>query len=336
MLKRLALVTVAAVAVALGGIGVTAEAATPVPKPGAALLTPPKFDPKTAKVVPVEDLNGKLNAKGQPIAPPNPVLAKKTLVSDFRYAGQIRSQANMIAVSTNSWIDKPSLDAIDHHSLAETSIHGGDGFSILEIGWVTNNDGLFASNNLNPHLFGSAWYSDGAGNSVWCGSYVGGCGYVDYSGNATDLGADLIGVRFTSKRMMMQYDGTADRWWLWYDTNWIGSWPSDLGHPQTPAFHTANILQNFGEVAYAHYPTCTDMGAGWMAVAGGTAPTSGAIFTTLQTATVAVPAWTTQDYTANVTAKTDPTKYGLVDTGTGGFKYGGPGSSPNPGACPTP
>lgn len=289
--------------------------------------TPPKFDPKTAKVVPVPDLTGK-------VAPPNPALARKTLTSGFKYAGQIRQQADMAAVSTNSWIDKPLLDGIDHHTLAEIAIHGNDGRSILEVGWVVNNDALFPATNSNPHLFGSAWYNSGTG-SVWCGSYVGGCGYVDYSGNATNLGADLIGVRSLNKQFQFQYDAPSARWWIRYDMNWIGSWPAALNHTaQTPAFDRANLLQSFGEVAYAHYPTCTDMGSGFMAVAGGTAPTSGAIFTTLNTSIVGTGVWNLVDYTSNVTAMTDPTKYGLVDTGTGQFKYGGPGSSPSPGACP--
>lgn len=303
--------------------------AAPTAKPGdlGKLPVPPHFDAAKSKPVPVPDLNGKLDAHGKPIRPP------ATLATGYKYAGQNRAQTGVIATSTDSWIDKPSLDTIDAHSVAETAAKGADGRSFIEIGWVTNNNGLFGSNNLNPHLFGSGWWNDGT-KQVWCGSYVGGCGYVDYAGNATDLGADLIGVRFTMKQFQIQFDSVASRWWLRYDGNWIGSFPSNMGHPvQSPAFTSVSLVQNFGEVAYEHYPTCTDMGAGWMAVAGGTPPTSGAEFTSLNTATSSV-GYSLVDYNQNV--QTDPTKYGLVDKGVGGFKYGGPGSSPNPGACPTP
>jgi hypothetical protein len=276
-------------------------------------------DPAKAKASPVKDLTNAVDPQGRKIRPPS-------IVDGFAYAGKNRSATGMVAISSSVRIAQPALDTVDYHSLAEKTAQNGR--NIIEVGWVVNRQNIFGgtvASNLEPHFFASAWYDNGTA-STWCGSYVGGCGYVDYAGNAFNVGASILSDKDLEKQIQIVY--SAGWWWLSYNGGWVGSFPAALGH-SVAGFTTANFAQDFGEIAYAHYGTCSDMGNGQTGVPLNPYPSRGATFTNLNVSTGS--GYSLQPYTGN-TVITDNTKWNEADWGSYGFAYGGTGYAA--GSCP--
>lgn len=323
---------------ALLGLAVPAAASSPGAVVGQAVATavksttpvpvPPKFEASTSKLVPQGKLGGKV-VKGLPgkgLTKGGATTFSACSPPCFIYAGASRSTSGVTSVSTANRVAIPSLDQADNpgHTLGEMSYQNGN--DIVEIGW--NRDrGLYGETypTLTTRLFVFAWYDNGAGGKTGCG-YNGGCGYTDYVPNTTNAGSDISAANGAQKQMQIVQSG--GRIWLFYDTNWIGSYPQNLTHGRS--FTTANFIQTFGEIAAQHNPTCTDMGNSWLANGSNTYPTSGADFTSLNEATGG--SYSLVAYTNHYA--TDATKWNEVNKSTGTILYGGPGYSPNPGACP--
>lgn len=160
-------------------------------------------------------------------------------------------------VYANYTVSKPIMAAGDYHSLAEIAViktvNGQR--QIVEVGWSVD-PALYGDSN--PHLFGFYWV-----NGV--PQCYNGCGFVDYAANTTNLGATLTpGPNTVGKKFGIQFDTASNAWWLSYDNQWLGYYPSTLWTGASPAvngFTNADNLQLFGEVAAAsNVSTCTDMG----------------------------------------------------------------------------
>ena len=339
MLKRLSNALVALTLVATGVVIGTSPAqavidwtAKPKPsgidQPAGQVPTPPKVDPLRDKQVPA---NPRSRIKG--VVPPNPqMLALCPPTACYKYAGRARTSSNVTSVSTNASVAIPSLDAQDYHTLWEMTVQANDNAvgglcNFIELGW--NRDrALYGETypNLTTRLFASVWYCDASGNPTFCG-YNGGCGYTDYGPNPINLGSDISAQNQVNKNWQIVHSG--GRWWIWYDTNWIGYWPDDLGHGQT--FTSGTYLQTFDEIAAGHDPTCTDAGNSRLADKTQTFPLTGQSVTSFNEAVAGGP-YALAAYTQTI--ETNAALWNVDEASAYSGYYGGPGASPNPGACP--
>lgn len=310
----------------------------------------PKIDPSRDKVVPTTDpainVNSRTKGMARPVPPVTGVqIQKRSACSPpcYLYAGRARITSNVSAVAVNSSIITSSLDQQDYHSLweltAQANAGAGSTCNILELGdnrdRVVNGDTYPA---LTTHLFGGAWYcAAGADGTVgtaddvatFCG-YNSGCGYTDYGANSTNLGSDITAANNVRKTFQILHDDTQHVWWLTYDGGYLGYYPDNLGHGQS--FTRSTLSQTFDEIAAAHNPTCTDMGNSWLADSTKTFPQTGQeVFSynddSATTGTLALAAYT--NTTISLAAK-----WNVSTISNYSYYSGGPGYSPNPGACP--
>lgn len=261
----------------------------------------------------------------------------------YDYAGRKYAAAGIIATSINASVITSSLDQVDFHTLWEMAnqaknASGTSGLcNFIELG--TNRDRVVNGDTypaLTTHLFGSVWYCgngpDGTANTAddvptFCG-YNGGCGYVDNAANPVNLGSDITAANNVRKNFQILHDSTQGVWWLWYDTGYLGSFPDSLGHGQT--FTSASLTQTFDEIAAHHNPTCTDMGNSWLADNTKTFPQTGQENFSFNADTGS--GYGLAAFTGTTT--TQPTKWAVSTVSNFSYYSGGPGYSPNPGACP--
>lgn len=201
------------------------------------------------------------------------------------------------------------------HSLVEIAVSKtGNSGQIVEVG--INRDFNLYGDNL-PHLFVYSWINGvGKGYNATAGS-----GWVDFSGNAINAGADLSSyLGGANKKFGIQYTNSA--WWVSFDNAWIGSYPGTnwTGASPSVTFVDSTYVQYFGEVASSSAAPCTDMG-------------NGTLGTTTPTPTPPAARVTSAQYTPtpNLAVLTYgnfpsvPTRYAVHRITDGAFDYGGPG-----------
>jgi neprosin-like protein len=144
-------------------------------------------------------------------------------------------------------VAQPYVAPGDSHSLAAVAARSADGSNNVQVGWtvdpVLNGDYL-------PRLF--VIYRSNQTDACYNV-----CGFEPYPSSTIHVGIDLpVG---STKRFGIQHSG--DRWWIAYDTEWIGSFPDTLW---SGAFTRTGAVQYFGEVAApTAEPYCTGMGTGY-------------------------------------------------------------------------
>jgi len=106
----------------------------------------------------------------------------------------------------------------------------------------------------------------------------------------------------------------------------------DVGTSVT--FVDSDEIQPFGELAALHTPSCTDIGHGTLPTAGGTYPTSGSEVTAFSVESTVGGSYSLAALSSGYI--TNSTKWNAVfKTGsTSDFRFGGPGYTPDPTACP--
>lgn len=157
------------------------------------------------------------------------------------------------SIAAGVTIDDPWISSVTYayHTLMEIALQDANG-NILEWGWTRDNTGVYADNH--PRLFAAYWTT--------AGGFAGyNAGFVDYSANPINTGADLTSVINTEKVFAIQYAAATGpsnpaRWWFYYDGSPVGSIPASL----LPTFTGATTVQVFGEVASTDDHPCTDMG----------------------------------------------------------------------------
>ena len=174
----------------------------------------------------------------------------------YFYAGAQQSKMSppVTTMSALFTIDDPWMSSCcAYHTLAEMTMQ--DTISplnnVIEFGWTRDNTKLYA--DTKPRLF-SSLFVDG----VWQGYNR---GFVDYEANtAVNMGQDLTPYLDTEKQFSIQYvaatKATPARWWLWFDTNYVGYFPAS----SIPNLTGATAVQLFGEVDAMDDDPCTDMG----------------------------------------------------------------------------
>jgi hypothetical protein len=253
----------------------------------------------------------------------------------FNYAGQqyMSSSKNLTATKSTLRIAMPSRDTPDYHTLAETAITSavsGTVNNTVEVGWnidpVVNGDD-------QPHLFVYAWYND-SGVQGQCGynGLIGNpCGWVDNASNPINAGSNIFADKDTEQAFEVYHYAASSRWIINYKGVQVGYYPDSFLH--SSAYTTADYIQNFGEVASAKFPSCTNMGSGNFPNLNGQYPTHGTEFKAFNIATGG--SYGTANYTSNI--ETDSTSWSLYPYTSGAFRFGGPGAgSPqtSPSPCP--
>jgi len=249
---------------------------------------------------------------------------------------------------SNMWVSSPTLPAgaAPSHTLAELSMQygntapGGYRDNIVEVGWARE---PMAFPDDKARLFASAWWLN-SGVSTWCGSYQGGCGYVDNPTNCVDLGVDLtlVPVTWTSctpggilttrndlnavKKFVIQYQatgcGASAGIWVYYATDWVGCFPTTGGASRLSSSMTGGqFFQAFGEVHKNSSGQCIGMGNDLFPV---TSTTATAYFNTLSHSATGGPA--NGNFTS--VSATDPTIWGGLWLSNVAFRYGGKEVSP--------
>lgn len=333
MIKRIGaafvslLAAFALASVAPAGVATAANVAPSVDH-SIGVVKPPKPDakrdkPMQAKAAWLPDVAEKGHA------PVPPALdAKRSACSPpcYKYAAQYRNSTNITGASANASVITSSVDQVDAHSLWEITVENGN--DIIEFG-VTRDRNLNGDTYpaLTTHLFGSVWYDNG-GTRTFCG-YNSGCGWTDYGSNATNLGSDVSMDNNVRKTFLITYDSSTQVWWVAYDGNWVAYVPATLGHSRS--FTSGVKIQTFDEIAANHDPTCTDMGNSWLADNTKTFPQTGQEVFSLNQSTSGG-AFTLATYSGSIVSL--PAKWAISTVSTSSYYSGGPGYSPNPGACP--
>ena len=144
-------------------------------------------------------------------------------------------------------IAQPIVGRGDAHSLAAVAARSADGSANVQVGWTV--DPLLKGDYL-PRLF--VIYRSNQTDA--CYNL---CGFEPYPSSTIHVGADLpVG---STKTFGIQHSG--DRWWIAYDSEWIGSFPDTLW---SGGFTRTGAMQYFGEVAApTAAPNCTGMGTGY-------------------------------------------------------------------------
>lgn len=157
--------------------------------------------------------------------------------------------------TANVTIAKPRVWSADTHSLASLAVRSADGRDNVQIGWTV--DQL-----LNPDDEPRLFVIHRANGIDSCYNYsdnnddnVNDCGFEPYQASSIRPGAALPPGQV--KRFSIQHSG--DRWWVGYDTGWIGSFPDSLWSGE---FTYASTMQYFGEVSAVSNRPCADMGTG--------------------------------------------------------------------------
>lgn len=230
-------------------------------------------------------------------------------VTTYYYAGANQTITNTGAYA-NITVAAPAVNSpTDVHSLTEVAIQDAAG-NALEVGWRVAPS---VYGDSNAHLF-FAWWDSGV---FKC--YDTACaGYVDYASNATNVGATLTPTGTGAKKFGIEYSASASPagWWVWYDTNWIGYFPTSAFTAGTmKTGPTASLVQMFGEVANTNGTNpISDMGDGTLATS-----TAGAVIGSVTMPGIANGSINMAIFAAN------PTKYNAVSLSGRTFRYGGPG-----------
>lgn len=158
------------------------------------------------------------------------------------------SQASQEVGNTGAFaflnVATPELAKADHHTLAEIAVRTLDGRQVVEVGWNVDRN---VNGDTHPRLFVYHWV-DGVPKCY------NGCGFQTYSprlvpGSKLPLNG--------SRAFDIQFFG--DGWWIGYDYEWVGFFPSSLWGDR---FKRAEVAQWYGEIATPYTNTCTDMGNG--------------------------------------------------------------------------
>ena len=144
-------------------------------------------------------------------------------------------------------VAQPYVEPGDSHSLAAVAARSVDGWDNVQVGWTVD---PVLNGDDKPHLF--VFYRSNQTNACYNV-----CGFEPYGPSTIHPGAALpVGA---TKKFGIQHSG--DRWWVAYDTQWIGSFPDTLW---SGAFTRTGAVQYFGEVAApTAEPYCTWMGTGY-------------------------------------------------------------------------
>lgn len=203
-------------------------------------------------------------------------------------------------------IEKPSYNNSGGpgHTLEEMSVQGGSGEgNIVEIGSSVSTDQF---GNADPHLFVYHWLA-------WASTCYS-CNWVQWS-NTYYPGMDLSS--FVGHSVYNGYVYYQGNWWGWFNDQWVGYFPGSLWKGQ---FTNSTQVQWFGEVATQNgEPPLTQMGDGLFPSNTAAAPMS-----TL--CDVDAAAWVCYYYDQQSLYQTQPKYYGVLHTGFGAIRLGGPGT----------
>jgi hypothetical protein len=190
------------------------------------------------------------------------------------------------------------------HTLEEMSVQGGPGEgNIVEIGSSVSTDQF---GNADPHLFVYHWLA-------WASTCYS-CNWVQWS-NTYYPGMDL--ASFAGHSVYNGYVYYQGNWWGWFNDQWVGYFPGSLWKGQ---FTNSTQVQWFGEVATQNgEPPLTQMGDGLLPGNPAAAPMS-----TL--CDVDAAAWVCYYYDQQSLYQTAPQYYGVLHTGFGAIRLGGPGT----------
>ena len=225
--------------------------------------------------------------------PPAAVATDSTVNFLYNVGSQTATADGLYATLT---IAKPTVAAVDYHSLAELAVQSADGTQIVELGWNVDRS---VNGDDDPHLFVYHWINQ----KTTC---YNGCGFVQYSSNVKPGDTLTYGV---AKKFGVQFsDGN---WWVAFDSEWIGYFPATLWSDAGVTFTQGGFLQVFGEVAAASTKPCTQMGTGITPDLSTSAFV--ASITYINGPTVAM----------NMRSTTDVYAVNVLSTRT--FRYGGPG-----------
>lgn len=197
--------------------------------------------------------------KGRPSASPSTSLTACGSPPCYRYAGSMMSGLtdDSDGIGATVLVSKPYKNTSDDpgHTLVELSAQDTSS-NIVEVGWRVAEDEYGDS---NPHLF-AYWWVNGTGQG-----YDAANGFQNVAGCNPCAGGSLSAAINTNKQFGIQYFascgvGCTPGWWLSYNGNYIGVYPSTGW--TSPTFTAADRVDAFGEVAGAYTDTCTDMGSG--------------------------------------------------------------------------
>lgn len=157
-------------------------------------------------------------------------------------------------ISGNLTINQPTLANEDFHTLAEITAEL-DG-NIVEVGWTVSHSS--EGQGPIPSLFVFHWVNGQ-------GTCYNECGFIPLPGAKYYPGMALSNFVSTSVEFRLQFmiiDNDKEGWWVWFDDEWIGYFPSSLWTEAGFNFSSANVLQWFGEVCASSVETTTQMGNG--------------------------------------------------------------------------
>jgi hypothetical protein len=223
----------------------------------------------------------------------------------FYYAGASDSRTAQGGGLTTT-IEKPSYDngGGPGHTLEEISVQGGprEG-NIVEIGSSVSTDQF---GNADPHLFVYHWLA-------WAQTCYS-CNWHQYS-NTYYPNMDLSS--FVGHSVYNGYVYYQGNWWAWFNDQWVGWFPGSLWKGQ---FTNSTQVQWFGEVATQNgEPPLTQMGDGLFPSNPAAAPMS-------TMCDVDAAAWVCYYYDQQSLYQTAPQYYGVLHTGFGAIRLGGPGT----------
>ena len=201
-------------------------------------------------------------------------------------------------------IEKPSAIGVGH-SLEELSVQGGPNEgNIIEIG---SNVAPSQYGDANPHLFVFHWLN-------WVPTCYG-CNWVQWS-NTYYPGMNLSS--FVGHSVYNGYVYYQGNWWGWFNDQWVGYFAGSLW--PKGEFTNSTQVQWFGEVATQNgVPPLDQMGDGLFPSSPAAAPMS-----TLCDVNAA--AWVCFYYDQQSLYQTQPKYYGVLHTGFGAIRLGGPGT----------
>jgi len=150
------------------------------------------------------------------------------------------------SIHANMTIARPFLASADSHSLAEMYASFSNPWrNAVEVGWTVDRS---LNGDDNPRLFVHHWVQGQA-------TCYNGCGWVQHS---DDLRPGMPLAVGPERLFVIQH--YIDRWWVAYDTEWIGYFPDSLWNG---VFTHTDEVKWYGEVATTGAgPVCTQMGNG--------------------------------------------------------------------------
>jgi neprosin-like protein len=235
--------------------------------------------------------------------PPEGALSENTL--KFHYVG-VWEYHTAVGLWARLSQNKPYLNPLDYHSLAELAAQSADGRQIVEIGWTV--DRGVNHGDDHPHLFVFSWV-----NRI--PNCYNGCGYVQVSPTIYP-GMQIPSDGSQATFAIEYYQGN---WWLYYNSEWFGYFPDSIWSNKGVIFNQTGLTQWFSEVA-TNTGTFTQMGNGIF----GSLPGSASFHST----SLFLDANTSINASWNQAIVTDPSCYNYAFQQPGStYTYGGPGCS---------